>query len=286
MSYLKYTLLYEFSLGANVWRYTANHEDVIDEFGEVWEACAISDDGVSTSGEVASDSLTITAPIDIAPARLFAYSPPSRIMDVRKLYAEFADKPDAPGFTGVETGTGVRLIPVTGRRVTYVGEISQCSFPEPGTVGFPAETISASMQREGLRLGWQRQCPHAVYDPSTCMASKAGNSVTTTVVSVTGGEVVVASVGAYGAGAFNAGLLEFTHPVKGAEVLTIESHVGTTLTMFDPPTDLWEGMTVTIARGCNQTPASCQSFANFDNYGGIKDLPGKSPFDGVDSPMF
>lgn len=286
MSYLKYTMLYEFSLGTNVWRYTSNHEDVIDEFGEVWEACAISDDGVSTSGEVTSDSLTITAPIDIAPARLFAYSPPSRIMDIRRLYAEFQDKPESTGITGTETGSGARLVPVMGRRVNYVGEISQCSFPEPGSVAFPAETISASMEREGLRLGWQRQCPHAVYDPSTCMANKAANSVTTTILSVSGAQVVVASVGPYGSGSFNAGLLEFVHPVKGAEVLTIESQAGTTLTMFDPPIDLWEGMSVTIARGCDQTPASCLSFDNFLNYGGIKDLPGKSPFDGVDSPMF
>lgn len=285
-TYLKYTFLYEFTLGSNVWRYTSNAEDVLDVDGNVWEATAISDDGVSQSGEATADAMSVTGPVDMAPARIFMYSPPTKVMDMRVLTAEFADKVGNPGYTGIDNTVDARQIPVFNKRVQYVGEVAQCGFPQPGTVVFTVETISATMAREGLRLGWQRMCPYAVYDPVTCKVNKASHALVTTITNINGRFVSVASVDGAPVARYRAGIMEFSHPIKGAEVMTIEDQAGTSLTMFGPTDDLWIGMTVTIYRGCNQTPEACQSFGNYLNYGGVPSLPGSSPFDGVESPVF
>lgn len=276
-----YTLLYEFTLGAKVWRYTANAEDVIDPNGNVWEAAAISDDGESASGEAAADTLTITASSDIVPARLFMYSPPGKIMDVRKLEAMLTPRTDEGYSEGLDNTIDPRQIPVTGLQFTYVGEVRQCGFPQPGTAVFTCDTISASMQQEGLSLGWQRQCPYVIYN---CGANKAANALPRQITNLTSNTITVTpSVSVDMSG----GLLEYEDPIKGSESLTIESGgPGSIFTIFGGTAGLYRGQQVTLFRGCAQTPEACQSFDNLPNFGGIKNLPGKSPFDGIESPVF
>lgn len=281
MSTTPYTLLYEFELGTKVWRYTANAEDVIDPLGRVWEAAVISDDGIAVSGEAASDSLSITASADIVPARLYMFSPPSRVMDVRILEAALPVRVDEGYDEGVDATAEPRLIPVTNVQFAYVGEVSQCGFPQPGTAIFTCETISASMQQEGLSLGWQRQCPYVIYN---CGADKAANALPRQIIDLTSATITVSpSVSVDLSG----GLLEYVDPIKGEESLTIESGgPGSIITIFGGTAGLYLGQQVTLYRGCAQTYDACVSFGNLPNHGGIKHLPGKSPFDGVDSPVF
>lgn len=278
-----YTHLYEFTLGNKVWRYTANAEDVIDPDENVWEATAISDDGVSTSGEAAADQMGIDCSSDIVPARIWMYSRPSKIMDVRILRAQLPARVSRGDDEGVAAVAPSRVIPVTNVRVRYVGEVSQCSFGQLGSAKFTCETLSATMQREGLRLTWQRSCPYTIYDPLTCRVNKVLWATTATVVSISGNTVELSTIGT---GNYVGGLLEYVHPVKGDESLTIESFSGTQVTIFDTAADLYVGQQVTVYPGCDGTPASCVEFGNMVNNGGIKDLPGESPFDGVNNPVF
>jgi hypothetical protein len=284
--YLKYTFLYEFTLGSNIWRYTSNAEDVIDVDGFVWEATSISDDGVNQTGDATSDQLTLTASKDIVPARLFMYSPPAAVMDLRIARAEFADKVPTLGFTGVDSTPDSRVIPVFNKRFRYTGEVSQCAFSNVGTAVFSVETISATMRRTGLRLLWMKQCPHTVYDPSTCKANKAANEVVATIDAINGLTLTVSAIAGAGNGFYNGGLLEFAHPIKGVEALAIEVQNGSSLIMFGSADGLYVGQQVSLYRGCDQTPAVCDSFGNYPNYGGVQTLPGKSPFDGTNSPVF
>lgn len=282
--FLSYTFLYEFSLGDKVWRYTPNSVDVLDESNVRWEGSAISDDGIKQTGEAVSDALTITCDVDLVPARLFMYAPPSRVIDIAIYRAEFPAKLETTGFTGTESAAPVATMNVVNKRAIYVGEVSQCSFPEPGRAVMTCQTLSASMQREGLRLPWQRQCPYAVYDASTCRVEKSAWGIPTSVVSISGNVVYVATAGFNPNGYLNGGYLEFEHPVKGIETLAIESQNATALAIFGSAAELWEGMNVTLYPGCNQTPQRCQFFNNYLNYGGVPSLPGKSPFDG--DPVF
>lgn len=283
--FINYVYLYEFSLNGRYWRYTSNSENVIDTIGNVWEACPISDDGVKQSGESSADALNITSSIDTVPARLFMYAPPSRMMEIVKYRAEFDPKPIVTDITGTSSTPENRVLPVKNKLVTYVGEVSQCSFAgNPGTASFTCETLSATMRRQGLRLPWQRQCPHAIYDPTTCKLDKTSRGVSTTITSINGSTVVVASVGTVPNGHFSGGSIEFVHPVKGPESLGIESSSTTSLVIFGSTIELWAGMAVTIFPGCNQSPDRCKFYGNYLNYGGFERLPGKSPFNG--DPVF
>lgn len=282
--FISYTFLYEFTLADKVWRYTANSIDVLDLDGHTWEASAIADDGIKQTGETVSDALTLTSDIDIVPARLFMFAPPSKVMEVTIYRAPFNDKPITDGFTGTDTSPPPNTVQVGVKRAMYIGDVSQCSFPEPGKAVFTCQTMSASMRREGLRLPWQRQCPYAIYDTSTCKLNKYTWEIVATVVSISGNSIVVDTVGGNPSGHINGGHIEYTHPVKGSETLAVESQTGTTILIFGSAAELWEGMAVKLYPGCNQTPARCQFFGNYLNYGGVPSLPGKSPFDG--DPVF
>src|SRR5688572_33145610 len=68
--------LYEFVRGAKRWRYTGGDRAIALDT-QIYDAVAISDDGIRQSGHTASDMLTITAPGDFEVARLYRGLPPS-----------------------------------------------------------------------------------------------------------------------------------------------------------------------------------------------------------------
>lgn len=278
--YIQETFLYEFVLGTNTWRFTSNAVDVVDVESAVWTACPISDDGVKQTGEAVTDALNVTAPQKIAPAQLFKLSTPGNVMALTIYRADVVPLTDDQ----IDAGLSQRQVILA--RAVYVGEIAQASFPSPEKVVFQCEAIGATMRRQGLRLGWMRQCPHTIYDPVTCKVNKAAHAVVATVAAISGITVVLSGISTPANGLYNAGLMEFNHPVKGVESLTIESQSLLVFFMFGSVDGLYVGQSVTIYRGCNNTPASCQSFGNYPNYGGVPNLPGKSPFDGVNSPVF
>lgn len=284
--YIKYTRLYEFTLGTRVWRFAGNAEDIVDADDNVWEAATISDDGPGQSGESVSDMLTITCAADLAIPSLFKFSPPGKIVDIRVIEANYEDKPEATNETGEVTTPKSRRLPVLEHRVIYVGEVEQCSFPQPGSAAIQCVTISDTMSQLGLRQGWQRQCPYAVYDES-CGVNKAAHALTGTITAIVGNSITISGIGTPENGEFDGGILDYEHPVKGAEALAIEQQGGNEFRIFGGANDLWVGMTVSVAPGCNQTAARCiTKFANYLNNGGFAMLPLRSPFNGINNPQF
>lgn len=253
--------LYAFSLNGRVWRYASCAFDVTTPDNNVWVATPISHSGVSQTGEATTDALTIEASTQIAPVQVYMINPPIRPIAIQIFQKDAVDD---------------EVVAI------YVGDISQVNFPEPGKATVTCETLSVSMRREGLRLGWQRTCPYALYDPVNCKANKAAFAVTATITSVNGFTITVD--GAVIDTIYAGGFFEWMHPVKGLEMLTIEAQNGNTLTVFGTTADLYPGLQISMYRGCRRTPADCASFNNFDNYGGIPAMPGKSPFDG--NPVF
>lgn len=262
LEYGRPVVLYEFTFGSTIWRYTSADEDV-DADGYTWKAGAISDDGVRQSGETTSDALTIEGPSWIGPAQIFMSGAPAT-----PILVSIKAKHD--------TNAEIRVI--------YSGEVSQINYPMPGMCRIVCETISATLSREGLRLSWQRSCPYSLYDPLTCKVSKAAYANPVRVMAVNGRTVTVQGIEAATDGEFDLGFLEWTHPVRGVEFLPIETHVNSTLTFSDQPGEIFVGATGNVYPGCNFTPERCQEFNNYDNYGGAPLMPGKSPFDG--DPVF
>jgi uncharacterized phage protein (TIGR02218 family) len=254
--------MYQFRLGPTVWRYTSADKDVLSN-GHLWKAVAISDDGVKVTGESSTDALNITAPISIGPAQAYIGTPPSQAIMVAKLEKHEGDAEAI---------------------VSYSGEISQVDLSTPGAAVIVCETLSASMQRDGLRISWQRACPYAVYDPVTCKAPKASFASNTTVTGIANGALDCTGLSAHADGYYSGGFVEWTDPVRGLEFCTIESHIGNNIVMFGMTDLFYVGMQLVIYKGCTRTKEGCDSFSNYDNYGGVREMPGRSPFDG--NPVF
>lgn len=258
--------LYRFTLNDKVWRYTsAELDEVLGGF--TWLAGAsISDDGVKQTGESTTDGLTITASSEIEPVQIYMHYPPSRPMQV----AIFHHHPED------YDGEVVAI---------YAGEVIQVNVPTPGTATIPCETISASMQRSGLRLGWQRTCPYALYDPSTCKVNKAAYAVAAVATLAEDGLLQASALAVYPNGYFAGGFIEWVDPDRGIERRSVEAHMaGGLLQLFGSSVGTSVGMNFTAYPGCPRTTNGCISFNNLPNYGGVPDLQGRSPFDG--NPVF
>lgn len=255
--------LYAFNLGSATWRYTSGDTDVILN-GYKWSAMPISDDGVKITGEAQTDGLTITAPNTIAPVQMFAATPPSQPVMVSIFHYHEGDTEAVLG---------------------YIGELIQVGQPEPGTATLKCDALSASMQRDGLRLGWQRTCPYALYDTLTCKADKTAHMIEATVFEVTGNTVVMQGLGGVADNTLSGGFIEWEHPTRGTEYRGIEQQVASTVAIFGLADGLYYGLKVKAYPGCDRLVRTCANkFNNLDNYGGVPDLPGKSPFDG--DPVF
>lgn len=251
--------LYRFTLGSTVWRYTSADEDLIID-GATWKAVPIRDDGVKLTGTASVDALSITASDSIGPAQVYASSPPAEAIAVERL--------------GIHEGLTVPII-------NYYGEITQVTQGLPGQVSITCQTVSASMRRNGLRIGYQRSCPYALYDQATCRVNKASFAVAGVITDVAGYNVTVPAASAHPNAYFKGGLFEWTHPTQGLRAMFIEDHVGNLIGCFGDTSDLTPGQTITLYPGCQRTVAACEAFGNLANYGGFPWMPGKSPFDGT-----
>lgn len=255
--------LYSFHLGDTTWAFASGNEDKFVG-GVRYRSVQISDDGIKQSGNASSDVLNITAPSDIGPAQLYMATPPSSSVYVRIRHFHDGDT-EAP--------------------LVYQGAVIQADFPEPGVITLSALPMAATLGREGLRLGWQRTCPYAVYDQATCKVNKADFATEATIMAEVGGLVVADEFGTLPNGYLNGGFMEWDHPVRGKEMRSIEEHIGETVRMFGLSDGLYPGLKVVVYPGCNLTRSSCEgTFDNWVNHGGIPHMPGTSPFDG--DPVF
>lgn len=253
--------LYAFNLGAATWRYTSGDEDVVLS-GYKWSAVPISDDGVKITGESSTDGINITCPSSIAPVQLFYGTPPSNTILVQIFHYHEGD---------------------TDAILGYTGEILQVSLPEPGKAVISCDTISASMERDGLRLTWQRTCGHALFGLG-CNLNKDDFKLDLKVFDIVNNIVYFQGMDGEADGKFDGGFIEWEHPTRGTEFRAVETQVANAMTMFGLADGLYYGLSVKAYPGCRRTTAACVTFNNLPNYGGVPDMPGKSPFDG--DPVF
>lgn len=255
---------YEFTVNENTWRYTTSANNVLAG-GKMWYAVPISDSGVKLSGDTNVDALSITAPSDIGPANLYVGTPPSSEVTITVFNLHRDNYASAV--------------------VEYVGTVSQCDWPDPGTVVFTCESLFASMERDGLRYGWTRNCGYALYDPLTCKVQKEAYAVPAVLLSAENGQATAAAFATKESGYFNGGFISWLHPIRGIERRMIEEHAGNEIRLFGTADGLYYGLEVTAYPGCTRTSAMCKErFNNLPNYGGCMDMDGTNPFDG--NPVF
>ena len=140
--------LYQFARGALRWSYASGDSDVVMEVAG--ETCTfqairggIADDGIRQTGQPSADTLALTAPADLAVARLYRVLPPSAEIELT-IWDKHADDDEA--------------------QVTWVGSIAQVSWPQLDRCKISCQSLSATMETIGLRMTWQRGCPHSLGD--------------------------------------------------------------------------------------------------------------------------
>ena len=146
---------------------------------------------------------------------------------------------------------------------------------EEHTASFLIPADSTRMMKRRLPvLSVGITCGYSLYDPS-CGVDKNSHKVDTTVVSRSGQQVIVASMG--GQPNYWAKFGEIIH-VPSGESMTIFDHIGTVLTLQYPIFEMQDGDAVTVYAGCAHEIGICRTtFANQLNYGGIPKLPSANP---------
>ncbi len=254
--------LYEFQRGLIRFRYT-NADRAIEFQTQTFDPVAIRDNGIGQGGEPNEEILVITGPHDLAVARLFRGVPPADEVAIIVRDTHFGET-EAP--------------------IRFIGGIEGVNWPTESQCEIRCQSLGASMLRPGLRLGWERGCPHSLYDHN-CNVNRDLFETTATIQSMDGLTISSGAFDAFANDYFPGGYVEWSIGLGETDRRGIIAQADETLTLLGGTQGLEVGMEVTAYPGCPRTAAICNSrFNNLPNYGGFPHIPGKSPFDG--DPVF
>lgn len=253
--------LYEFKRGAKRWTYNSSDRNIVYG-GLTYEGLSVSDDGITQSGQAAVDDFKVKLPTRAGIVALYRGSAPSDTiyLTVRHLHY-FPDSPIAP--------------------VQWVGVVQQARQTSAVEAEITCQTLGATLQREGLRQGWDRMCPHTLYD-HRCKVDKTAFVVTVTAITgLTGISITAPEFATKPDRYFDAGFIEWDIGDGAVERRPVELHLDDTITLLAFTDGLAIGDDLRIYPGCLRTISECDTkFDNHLNYGGFPHLPGDSPFDG------
>jgi len=137
------------------------------------------------------------------------------------------------------------------------------------------EPRSVSYTRNGLTRKCARNCQHQLYG-ERCRVTKASFAHATTISSISGNVLTVASLGS--GLPYTGGIVERTDGSGITDVAYILEVSGTALTLDLPIYGAAATDAVTIYPGCDWTMATCNGvFSNSANYGGRLNIPTKNP---------
>jgi hypothetical protein len=254
--------LYEFAWGPTYWRYTSADRDV--EYpagsGTIFTAIPISDNGFTQGPE--QQPFQVTMPRNLPMPVLFNGTPPSTPITLvaRRFHKDDVDEEATVYWTGT------------------VGSVKGLDAVKCEVTG---NSISQTVRRTGLGLGWEVNCTHALFDAG-CRADKADFAHDCEITAIIGNTVTVDSL-RYDGDRYGAGFLEWAATVEGAiDRRPIDRWGGgTDLVLLGRADRLTVGQAITIYPGCDLSSETCQGFFNNEaNNGGFDFLIKSSIFDG------
>lgn len=250
---------YDFAYGATHFRWTSS--DVAQEFeSETYVPAVISRSEISQSQEDHAGNIEITVPRDNELAALFIpYIPSTPI--------------------GITIHRRHRLDGDEESVVAFVGKVLSVRFESnPSTAVITCGPISEVFRRVIPIVLYQPQCNYAVFSPG-CTLNAEDFKVTATVTLVSGenvssDEFVSTS---FEDGHFNNGWMQ--KQSDPADKRWIVNHIGDTVTLMNPFTDLAVTDVVEVFPGCQRTEAACLAYGNLDNHLGFARIPRRNPFE-------
>ncbi|EHN5173250.1 phage BR0599 family protein [Salmonella enterica] len=249
-------MLYLFSLGGRVWRYTSA-DRAISALGQTWTAVAIKDGGfLQGSGDSVEILLAGNNPV----VQLFRGTPPSSPVQVRVYRLHETD-------------------PAQEYRTVWVGTVSEVRRESPEQVRLLSSGVASSFTRNGLRLTWGRGCPYSLYDHNCRVSADRMAVKDIAVTATTGSGITVALPAGTAQGWFSGGYIEWTDD----DILHrrgIRVHSDSTLQLSGSSQGIRTGMLITAYPGCDLTLETCaKKYGNHLNYGGCPHMPGVSPWE-------
>lgn len=260
--------LYRFVEGETVWNFTSADEN--EEYnGELYVSSAIGRNEVESKNELSRANIEISFSIDDAFARRYLKS----VIDEVVTLTIFRKESD---------GTV---------SVVWKGRLSSLK-PNIAEIVLVFESVFTSLRRPGLRIRYQRSCPHTLYGKG-CTLIKEDFGVTGVVTNYEKNVVKMPIAATYPSGYFTAGIIE----APDGSLRFITNHYQDTLTLIRSLDNLAElfaakgygnsygwaygDLTARIYPGCDRLRETCNDkFNNMDNYGGFPFIPLKNPFGG------
>ena len=136
------------------------------------------------------------------------------------------------------------------------------------------ESIFTSLRRAGLRMRYQKTCPHALYGAS-CGVDKTTYAINGTVGTVSKNIITTAAAATKPDGYFMAGMISISGTLR--YVIKHEGNQLTLIKAFGVTPTIGEG--VILYPGCSHSVTECgDKFNNVLNFGGFPWLPQVNPF--------
>ena len=261
-------VLYLFQHGNSYWRYNTSDQDITigldqNNLPAVWLATAISDEGVTQGGSDQND-LQLTMPSNLPVPLLFRIGHPTgKVWLYVRRYHLGDPREETP--------------------LAWMGTVSNSVMVDRATARISGRSLAGTYDRNGLRLAWDRSCPHVLYG-NGCRVNKALHAYPRVIGTMDAVSFTCTAHAEPDEGSFSGGFLEWLRVDGSLDRRGIERQDGNDFRVLGLTNGLTVGMNVTLYPGCARTTAACILFDNLPNYGGFPHLPGKSPFDG--SPVF
>lgn len=270
--------LYRFTYGTEdgeFFAYTDHTQEItVDHGGSIglvsYQPVPVQRDNLVADGTLDRSSLKLGLDVSTELSELFRVYPPANVVTLT-IYQGHVDDPDSEF------------------KVIWAGRVLAASRAH-SELELSGEPVSSQMKRSGLRRHYQYGCPHALYS-DVCGASKITATVASTVASISGTAVTLASGwnGAKPAAKFLRGMLEWTPTGQSTRRRTIIRVAGNVLTLSGVPVDLAATDAINVILGCNHRAFSsddgdCEGLhSNIVNYGGqpwipLKNIINKNPY--------
>jgi uncharacterized phage protein (TIGR02218 family) len=257
--------LFDFNRGNIHWRYARADQDVLFQ-REVYKALNIGESGVRQMVEASENDLSITVPNESEIAQLYVSNTPSDRMYVTIwVYDLDSDSTDQG-------------------RMYWKGSVAGKGSGDNGSAKLNCQDLSVGFSRAGLRLAWERQCPHTLYDQE-CKVNPEAFKVVGSLLFARGNTLQADILGNFADGWFSGGFCSWEIAPGIFQRRGIEAHNGTSVTVIGGVSTLAPGTVMNFYPGCAHDIATCDTkFNNKLNHGGVVYLKGTSPFDG--NPVF